>query len=281
MKTLSQVILFALLALPVSAQDADQDGASDSLEIATGFDPDNNASTPPHIRAIGINFADDDIDPAFDTWGASLANGFIPQSNWNHLEAATVDINQADIDSPTAGTAVDAQGSATSLKFTSDFRFSSSNRIRGGLVENLFSSYLLSRDPTNVNINVTDVPYANYDVYVYVSGISSLTIAEVTLNKNSANPETRTIRPYLTKSEFSFVPERRTLGNTFDRINVVKFPITGQSSFSVSVARVFRSLIAMLMLIAINFLTGGNFYIVPMLLLPPPALTPTETCSIT
>ena len=233
-KALFLASLFSIL--PVIAQDSDGDGASDSFETATGYRPRDSNSTPPQFHSIGINFHDDNTADEFDTWTADTANGFIPQPNWNQLEAAAADISEMDVDGPIPGKVVDAAGRATSLTFTSDFRFSTSNKRTGDDVERLFRGGLLATRSSGVstpaNVHISDVPYSNYDVYVYVGG-NELTIARLTLNPDGPAPIVHRVRPYPAGPDNDFRPLRRVLEGTEDRVNVLRFSDLSGTSFSI------------------------------------------------
>jgi len=233
--------LYLCAAPIVIAQDSDNDGASDSFEIATGFDPEGDSSTPPPFQAIGINFYDGRSDTVSDgLWTVDEANGYIPQAYWNHAETTTGSSSLANITAPVVGQIVDAQGNPSPLSFTVSYRFSDNNELRGSQPEKLYNGYARARDEP-VDLTVTNVPYASYDVYVYLAGERLLSIGKVTLNKDSASPDSRVVRPYLNTPEFSFVPERRTLGLTPDRLNVLRFQNLDTPDFSIEVTRVFST----------------------------------------
>lgn len=66
--------------------DTDSDGASDAWEIQTGYDPDDDQSTPPlWAGAIGVNFRSEKY-PKLGTWPVGFPNGFVPQINWNQTD---------------------------------------------------------------------------------------------------------------------------------------------------------------------------------------------------
>jgi len=187
------------------SQDLDGDGASDSYEIATGFDPENASSTPPAAPAIGVNFVDDNSDRTKGMWSSDTANGYLPQANWNQVIAPAFGTDQTDIASPIAETIVDAAGNATTMAFTTNSSWqSTTNSLSGSLAHKLMNGHLLGRGG-NVEVNVTDVPYASYDVYAYITSSSILAINEVFLNDANAV----IVRPRDTNSEFSFQPAIR------------------------------------------------------------------------
>ncbi len=186
-----------------------------------------------NVPAIGINFADLDTEAPLDRWETNDLNGYVPQRNWNHLEAHSSDLTHTSIDAPSPGKIVNAAGNETGLTFDARFRFGSTNSLNGGPIEQIYNSYLFGRDSEkNVNLDVSNVPYTNYDLYVYLSGITRLTIAEIILNPTSQNPQSRSVRPYLAITDLEYVTERRTLSEAPDRVNLVKFSISGDDSFS-------------------------------------------------
>jgi len=231
MKSLTQFLIVVAAAVPAFAQDADSDGASNSLEIQTGFDPADASSTPPASRMIGLNFTKWDLEIP-DDWVATQATGYVPQVNWNHTEGRTTDITEALVEAPTPGTVVDSEGNATPLTFSASFFFAGTNHLEGSHIDTLYAGYLFGRKgKEDVNIQISNVPYSNYDVYVYPAG-NGLTLAKITLNKDSASPDERIIRPVLFLKDLEYRVERRTLNLTPDRANVLKFSLTGENSFS-------------------------------------------------
>lgn len=228
--------LLSIICFPLLAVDTDGDGASDSYEAATGFSPDDASSTPPPFQAIGINFEEDVTPDDLDTWPADTVNGFIPQSNWNHIEAKRTDLTQADVHSPTGGTVVDAQGDATSLTFRSEFHQSSPNQLPGGDIARLFYGGIVAVKSSSIDqpaiIDVSNVPYANYDVYVYLAG-NGLTKAKLTLNPGTAEADERIMRVLPLTSDYQFIPERRFFSGVTGRANVICFRDLTADSFVV------------------------------------------------
>ena len=162
-----------------SLVDSDNDGASDGWEIQTGFDPSNNTSTPPSFTgAIGINFRSQ-YQKERGFWSEQTPNGLVPQTHWNHTEVlrfyrvgadeSLLSGNTTTIASPSLGTLLDSSGTpvSTSLSFSYDGCWTSSNS--GTAPAELLNGFLQSNLTSSASITLTDIPYANYDLYVYFS----------------------------------------------------------------------------------------------------------------
>ena len=115
---------------------------------------------------VAFNFIDDD-NVEIGTWDSNVKNGIIPQANWNQYEAA-----QSRLDH-TAVAVVDSDGQASPVKFASTFLFSSDSEQVGNTADKLLNGILFARDPIHAEINFTDIPYADYDVYVYVASAAA------------------------------------------------------------------------------------------------------------
>lgn len=169
--------------------DFDQDGWTNAYETNTGltnpFDPESPGGPNPNGFAIAFNAASGSSQAAIDTiFGPAMYAGApaVAQKNWNR----TADLGNAtpadgsgdtsDIATPVAAQIVDSSGAATAVGVT----FTAGRGAFSGLPETvspygrLFNSFIygttLTTDPTwtpNTSINLTDIPYASYDVYVY------------------------------------------------------------------------------------------------------------------
>lgn len=232
------------VAKPPIPNDTDRDGALDALEIAAGFNPNDATSTPPMVNSIGINFSDarTELD---DKWTALEAAGYIPQVNWNQVEPEFGTLDNTHIILPKTGVLVDASGADTTASVNATFKFVNSNRRSGRQPDRLYSAYLgtgnVNDGPGNtinreLDLTVSDIPYTNYDLYLYPSGKNALlSKVQVTVNPDGANPDQRTVYPYLPDREMTFVPESRFREGADQRANVLKYSFSNEDSFSINI----------------------------------------------
>ena len=181
--------------------DSDGDGANDGVEIAAGTDPligdsdldgyadgyelnvlssdplDADSPGGPNPLAIGINFNSirgQEADTARSLSEVSFAGvPEVAQKNWNQTEAMNVTsfstLGIGTIASPSADELVDSRGDATSVGLS--FTMNNSWNIDNEKITpygSLFAGYLDSNPDSNVSVTLTNIPYASYDVYVYV-----------------------------------------------------------------------------------------------------------------
>ncbi|MEM9481354.1 MAG: DUF1800 family protein [Verrucomicrobiota bacterium] len=190
--------------------DGDNDGASDNWEIAGGFDPNSDTSTPPPFAgAIGINFISRD-DDEIGYWPSGEPNGFVPQPFWNHTaplitwgDSVLRNGSREDIASPVFDTIVDGAGNATAvtLAFTHDGTRSSYNH--GTQPAKLLNGFLNSRNSMTANVTVGNVPFSDYDLYVYLSADYVGPELQIRLNGDTAT--NKNIRPLTVGSYKSFL----------------------------------------------------------------------------
>ncbi|MGJ8723802.1 MAG: DUF1800 family protein [Roseibacillus sp.] len=223
---------------PVLA-DTDSDGAPDAWEIRTGYDPSNNASAPPSFSgAIGVNFRSGVDSGEKGLWTAITPNGWIPQINWNQTqplrewgvpdETALLTGDTTDIEQPVAETIVDSSGSplATTITFSYDGCWTSANS--GTAAAELLHGFLRS-DPTfNASVSVADIPYSNYDLYLYLG--AEYVAPSVTLRLNGDPSNEQTLRVQATAPTKNFRPAYQVAGPLLPRYNTVRFAdLTGSN----------------------------------------------------
>lgn len=189
--------------------DTDGDDAADAWEIATGFNPVLNTSTPPAWNgAIGVSFVSE-VNP-HNTLSAHAITGYVPQPNWNCTlplttwNSATGD--RLSITSPVADVLVNSAGvaTATTMSWNSPSSFWA-NGQNSSSFGRLFDGYLNVNHDNGGTVSFAQVPYATYDVIVYVGGVYDGALGRARLNDNSADdrwfltastrPETRFIKP--------------------------------------------------------------------------------------
>ncbi|MDP0491275.1 MAG: DUF1800 family protein [Verrucomicrobiota bacterium JB023] len=160
--------------------DSDDDGAPDGWEMMTGYNPLDPTSTPPSWPgSIGINFTSGDYFASVP-WSPSAPNGWIPQTNWNHTVplrhwgTATgeppLSGDQSVILSPTPATLVNSTGEATALTFTFQHNGALYNHNAGNSTADLLSQYLTPKQGHPATVTLSNIPYPNHDILIYLSG---------------------------------------------------------------------------------------------------------------
>lgn len=163
--------------------DTDGDGFSDGYEVTIAGtlanDPESAPLADSERTSIGISFAataGDGNNLNLSPLELAGAPGYV-QRNWNATPALPnegLTVTKAEIATPSAGTLVDSSGNSTgaSLTIQAAGAFSRPNNqaISYG---RLFSGYLYA-DPNNatVFIDLENIPYARYDVVIYLMGFS-------------------------------------------------------------------------------------------------------------
>jgi uncharacterized protein (DUF1800 family) len=195
--------------------DTDGDGAGDAWELRTGYLPGSSASTPPAQNiAIGINFVME-LNPQ-NTLASHEVAGVIPQRFWNNtwpLTSWRSDQGSADdIVLPTPDTLVSSTGAATAMTLAWDFPNGSwSNGQGGSSTQKLLDGYLNVSSDTPGSLTLGSIPFATYDVLLYVGASYDGALAFTRLNDNpstdrwfltgSTAPQTELVE--LTKSDLA------------------------------------------------------------------------------
>lgn len=170
--------------------DSDSDGAGDAWELRTSYLANSAASTPPaQTGVIGINFVSE-LNPG-NTLGSAEVTGVVPQRFWNNTWPLTSWRNKTgthgDIISPTADVIVDCAGSATGMTMSWNFPDGVwANGQVGGSTQKLLDGYLNVSSDTPGSLTLSGIPYATYDVIVYVGDVYDGAVDYVRLNDNPA-----------------------------------------------------------------------------------------------
>ena len=212
--------------------DTDTDGAPDAWEIQTGYDPNNSSSTPPPFPgAIGINFRTSVNSDGRGLWSNITPNGWIPQTNWNQSEplrsygvpegTALLIGDTTDIQLPIAETIVDASGSplTTSITFNYDGTWTSANS--GTAAAELLHGFLKSNPTFNASVSIADIPFSNYDLYVYLS--AEYVAPSATLRLDNDLSSDRPLRVQATSPTKEFRTVYQNAGSLLPRYNTVRF----------------------------------------------------------
>ena len=223
-------------ALNPNATDSDSDGAPDAWEIATGYLPTSNTSTPPAFpHAIGINFTTD-LHPA-NTIPPLAAAGFVPQMRWNHTRPLTswndASGTQADIVSPNNAQVVNSAGTTTTLTFSWASENAWGNGNRSSLDARLFDGFIQTSTTSNpLTLTLANIPYPTYDLIVHVG--SSYEGADGFLRLNN-NPATNTaFDSASTAPETRFLETQKPTASPAWKTNTIRFRGLTASSCSLT-----------------------------------------------
>lgn len=171
--------------------DSDSDGAGDAWEVRTGYLPNSNLSTPPPFSgAIGINFASE-LNPN-NILGSAEVTGVVPQRFWNNTWPLTSWRHQngteSEIMSPVEDVIVNSAGIATGMTMS----WSAPNSVWANgqgrsSVSKLLDGYLNVSSDTPVSLTLSGIPFATYDVIVYVGTVYDGAIGYTRLNDAPAS----------------------------------------------------------------------------------------------
>lgn len=155
--------------------DTDLDGFWDGYEITNGSLPTNVASPGgPNPTAIGVSF--NNANGEITGYGLSsimyAGAPAVRQKNWNRTIPLEYGLNatEATVSSPSPGQLVDSAGNPTTMtmSFTADGAWSNDNEDQT-TYGRLFGPFLYAEAANpDVTINLGNIPYATYDVYVYM-----------------------------------------------------------------------------------------------------------------
>ena len=223
--------------------DSDGDGAFDAWEIRTGYNPSSSASTPPTFSgSIGINFQSS-FDLERGNWSDKAPNGWVPQPHWNHTQnfqhwssgvARTGD--NTTIVSPSPGQIVDSSGTATTTQINFTYDGTWATATKGTIEAELLHSFLRSSDDFNTTITLSDIPYNNYDLYLYVA--ADFLGPQCTLRLNSDPASDQSLRPWATSPVLEFLPVTRNAGPSLPSYNTIRFSDLSGTSASIEIIEI-------------------------------------------
>ncbi len=160
-------------------RDTDGDGFEDQAELAAGTNPSvGGQDSFPSVSALtevvlGLNFVGGRVD---GTPGAAVTGtaGVIPQANWNNL----ADLGGRGV------SLVDAANAPVLMRvdWTVDDTFTIAVGPPADGNAALMQGYLKTRKGVETKVTVWNLPYASYDVYVYVDSDNATRVADYTVN---------------------------------------------------------------------------------------------------
>lgn len=170
--------------------DMDNDGASDAMEARVGSNPSSAVSVPTVFRgAIGIHFVStSDLD---GTLGTNEIAGVVPQVRWND----TIPIrnynrptgSKADMATPLPGKIVRCDGLVVT-NLTLNWTGSASEAVRKSVSPDarLMDGFISANSASEVSLTMSNIPFANYDLYVIVGASDVYQRGRLRLNDSSA-----------------------------------------------------------------------------------------------
>lgn len=170
--------------------DTDQDGWVDGYEIEQGTNPVDVDDPVSEVLGFGVNFTSN-ASGGFPILASELA-GFpeVAMKNWNNSIPGTPAGGITELD---GGALLDSTGAnlgedfGTTLNWVADTFYQISNQFPGagapvGGDSKLFSGYLDNTEtPEELTIDLTMLPYAAYDVYVYFGSDGNDRTGEIAL----------------------------------------------------------------------------------------------------
>lgn len=206
--------------------DTDSDGFRDGYEVANGSSPTNPESPGgPNPAAIAVQFD--------NQFGEVTGYGLTPimyagapavrQKNWNRAnpDAFPAIGTEANIVAPNPGVMVDSSGNPTSMtiSYSAVGAWSDDNEDET-TYGRLFGPFIYNDNVnTDVNVSIGSVPYATYDVYVYVG--------------SSANGGTGTVTSGATTYSFTTASGATTAGGLSDYVETTSAAGFPQANYCV------------------------------------------------
>lgn len=204
--------------------DSDGDGAPDSLERRVGSDPLAAASVPTIFRGgVGINFVSQgDLNGTLTT---NETTGVVPQTYWNNtlpLRTWTRPAGgKADILTPLTNQIVRSDGVIlTNFTFNWTAEATAASGNSGSSDRKLMSGFIRAYTATPVTLTLSNIPFANYDLYVHVGGSYDGQRGRLRLGSNPATD--RLFETMTTAPQPDFVEIRPDLVN-YQRGNFVRY----------------------------------------------------------
>jgi hypothetical protein len=157
--------------------------ASRSVPVAAALSV-ASMGTLAHANSISINFEGGNPGLAVDSSGSAGAPGAAQTGNWNNLASPGTTLGTV-AGSATGGTGalIDNTGAATNATLTYSYDFTNGNSYATGASATSEDLELMNgfiaingasgNNLTTIPLNLANVPYANYNVYVYFGSTGS------------------------------------------------------------------------------------------------------------
>ena len=151
-------------------------------------------STASAQTSIGVNFVGGRHTTGPDASSVTGTAGVVPQSNWNNVGAYSDTFNVSNGEPLADGSSadlIDSQGNNTNanIAWEADNTFASLNPFIDNEDERLMDGYIdLSGSDRDVTVDFTNIPFAAYDVYIYVGSDGQTgRISALEINNDSDN----------------------------------------------------------------------------------------------
>jgi uncharacterized protein (DUF1800 family) len=223
--------------------DTDGDGVPDAWELRLGTSPTSASSVPVAFSAaVGLHFCSESAP--LNVLSPLAVSGLVPQMNWNNSillrrwSPASIAGGTAQVMSPVAGQLVNSAGAPSGITVNWSANMTHASGNSGGPVQDLLNSGLWTNsDATQATVTFSNVPYASYDVLVYMGATYDIAQGEITCTPSlpregrffasSAAPQTK------------FIELRYPTGVPFQRRrgNVIRFRVNGSSTCTIKAYR--------------------------------------------
>lgn len=219
--------------------DSDGDGAPDSLERRVGTNPKSGSSVPTVFRGgIGIHFVSESDRNA--TLSTNETAGVVPQTRWNDTFPIRTwtrpSGSKADILTPLTNQIVRSDGTIVTnftFNWTADATDASDNA--GSSDRKLMSGFLRAPNSGQATLTLSNIPFANYDLYVLVGGSYDGQRGRVRLNGSSTTD--RFFRAMTTAPQKDFI-EIKPGATNYPYANFALYTNLASSTATLNVANV-------------------------------------------
>ncbi len=141
-------------------------------------------------RAIGLNFSGASTGGNFSTASGALASataaGFVPTANWNNsglgvaTQASAFTLAESNASTTASVSATWSSANTWAARTgTGDIVTNPGVKSPDGM---LLHGYIETRSASGASVNLTNIPYGTYDVYVYVAGGTNGNVGSVSIN---------------------------------------------------------------------------------------------------
>jgi uncharacterized protein (DUF1800 family) len=222
--------------------DSDGDGVSDLAERRLGTDPLDTAEKPTLFQGgIAFNFvSSSDFSGRL---GSNRLAGVVPQTLWNETVSLTASGrpsgDTADLISPLPGQVVRSDGTAlpgVKIQWTSDG--ASFNGNRGSGDQAVMNGMLRASAAVPAILTVSNVPFAQYDVYVLVGGADDNFRGRVRLGADSTTDRFFVSASTPPQAEFLEIGAGIT---EYRRGNLIRYTNLTQGTFTISLTNILGS----------------------------------------